>query len=364
VSCPCALVISVPLSFFGGIGGASKAGILVKGSNYLEALAKVDTVIFDKTGTLTRGTFEVIEVDCAGEQGPDELMSLAGALEAFSTHPIAMCIVSAAKNNARDGVERSLPTAENVVEVAGKGIKGTIGGHEVTLGSLDLINAEGGVVEAEGDEVPSANIKATDIAGTVINVGIDGQYAGRIILGDVVKPTSAEAIASLHAAGVSNCIMLTGDNADVAREVATELKLDDFKAGLLPQDKVNAAEELIEQTHARKANLAFVGDGINDAPVLMRSDVGVAMGAMGSDAAIEAADIVLMDDNPQNVALAMRISKKTMRIVWQNIIFALGVKFAVLILAALGIANMWMAVFADVGVCVIAILNAMRAMRI
>jgi Cd2+/Zn2+-exporting ATPase len=361
VSCPCALVISVPLSFFGGIGGASKAGILVKGSNYLEALSKVDTVIFDKTGTLTRGTFEVIEIDCADEQGPDELMTLAGALEAFSTHPIATCIVSTAKNNGEGKPERTLPTAENVTEVAGKGIKGTVNDHVITLGSFDLIDSEEKVATVA---TPSANSGAPEVAGTVINVGIDGRYAGRIILGDIVKPTSAEAIASLHAAGVSNCIMLTGDNPDVARQVSAELKLDDFKAGLLPQDKVAAAEELIEKTHAHNANLAFVGDGINDAPVLMRSDVGIAMGAMGSDAAIEAADIVLMDDNPQNVALAMRISKKTMRIVWQNIIFALAIKFAVLILAALGLANMWMAVFADVGVCVIAILNAMRAMRI
>ncbi len=351
VSCPCALVISVPMSFFGGIGGASAKGILVKGSNYLEALASTNTVIFDKTGTLTTGTFEVTSVQPAQGFTDAQVVTAAAMAEKFSTHPIAQSLARAYSNI--EGVTSNTSTVENVEEISGHGISATVDGKAVLVGNMKLM-------AREGISAPSA----TEI-GTAVYVAIDGQFAGLIYVGDTIKETSAAAISALKAAGIKNTIMLTGDRADVAQSVAKTLQLTEYHAELLPQDKVAKVEQIIAESKKEnaKSTVAFVGDGINDAPALMLSDVGIAMGAIGSDAAIEAADIVLMDDNPEKIAQTVAISRKTMRIVWQNIIFALGVKFIVLILAALGIANMWMAVFADVGVAVIAILNAMRAMR-
>lgn len=346
VSCPCALVISVPLSFFGGIGGASKLGILIKGSNYLEALSQVDTVVFDKTGTLTSGTFAVTDILIAPDvptMTKEQLLETAAAAESFSNHPIAQSIL------------RACPTPLDMTEISdgqdlsGRGVRVRYHGSEVLAGNGRLMD-ESGIAFA----TPQA-------AGTQVHVSIDGRYVGTIIIGDAIKPDAREAIEALYTEGVRRTVMLTGDQASVADAVAADLGITDVLAELLPQDKVAHVEQLIEHDSAGK--VAFVGDGINDAPVLMRADVGIAMGAMGSDAAIEAADVVLMDDRPTQVARALAIARQTMRIVWQNIVFALGVKFAVLILAALGIANMWLAVFADVGVAVIAILNAMRAMR-
>ncbi len=345
VSCPCALVISVPLSFFGGIGGASKLGILVKGSNYLEQLAHVDTVVFDKTGTLTSGTFNVVAVHPEAGVEPDELLACAAHAESFSDHPIAVSVRNAYAGNidqARVG---------DVQEESGHGVAATVDGHEVLVGNDKLMAEHGG------------SWHECDLTGTVLHVMVDGAYAGHIVIADVVKDDAAATVRSLHEAGVKKCIMLTGDRRDVAEAVGKELGLDEVHAQLLPEDKVQAVEHLLS-LEADGAKLAFVGDGINDAPVLMRADVGIAMGAMGSDAAIEAADVVLMDDKPSNIARAMRVARKTMRIVWQNIVFALGVKVAILVLAAVGLANMWLAVFGDVGVAVIAILNAMRAMRV
>jgi Cd2+/Zn2+-exporting ATPase len=351
VSCPCALVISVPMSFFGGIGGASSKGILVKGSNYLEALASTNTVIFDKTGTLTTGTFEVTSVQPAQGFTNAQVVTAAAMAEKFSTHPIAQSLARAYSNI--EGVTSNTSTVENVEEISGHGISATVDGKAVLVGNMKLM-------AREGISAPSA----TEI-GTAVYVAIDGQFAGLIYVGDTIKETSAAAISALKAAGIKNTIMLTGDRTDVAQSVAQTLQLTEYHAELLPQDKVAKVEQIIGESKKENARstVAFVGDGINDAPALMLSDVGIAMGAIGSDAAIEAADIVLMDDNPEKIAQTVAISRKTMRIVWQNIIFALGIKFIVLILAALGIANMWMAVFADVGVAVIAILNAMRAMR-
>jgi Cd2+/Zn2+-exporting ATPase len=351
VSCPCALVISVPMSFFGGIGGASAKGILVKGSNYLEALASTNTVIFDKTGTLTTGTFEVTSVHPAQGFTDAQVVTAAAMAEKFSTHPIAQSLARAYSNI--EGVTSNTSTVENVEEISGHGISATVDGKAVLVGNMKLM-------AREGISAPSA----TEI-GTAVYVAIDGQFAGLIYVGDTIKETSAAAISALKAAGIKNTIMLTGDRADVAQSVAQTLQLTEYHAELLPQDKVAKVEQIIAESKKEnaKSTVAFVGDGINDAPALMLSDVGIAMGAIGSDAAIEAADIVLMDDNPEKIAQTVAISRKTMRIVWQNIIFALGIKFIVLILAALGIANMWMAVFADVGVAIIAILNAMRAMR-
>ncbi len=343
VSCPCALVISVPLSFFGGIGGASRRGILIKGSNYLEALAQVDTVVFDKTGTLTSGTFAVTGMAAAPGFTDEQLLSLAAQAEALSNHPIALSIQKA--HSTAVDMQR---ITENE-EISGHGTKVVAGGRTILAGNSKLM-------ELNGIAPP-----ASDMAGTQVHVAVDGVYAGTITIGDAVKPDAAQAIAALHAEGVRRTVMLTGDRTAVARTTAADLGIDEVHAELLPQDKVTEVERILEADHAGK--VAFVGDGINDAPVLMRADIGIAMGALGSDAAIEAADVVLMDDQPSKIALALKIAKKTMRIVWQNIVFALGIKFAVLILAALGIANMWMAVFADVGVAVIAILNAMRAMR-
>ena len=368
VSCPCALVISVPLSFFGGIGGASRLGILVKGSNYLEALGSTETVVFDKTGTLTDGTFAVTELVCAPGVTEAELIATVAAAEAFSTHPIAQS-VRAYHENATKGVTKH-PTpvtaatcdkapdpchASDVREVSGQGVEATVDGRAVLVGNGKLMAAHG---------VP---FQATDSAGTVLYVAADGAFLGTIVIADTIKPTAAQAIADLRAAGVKKTVMLTGDRADVAASVAARLGIDEVHSELLPQDKVAEVEALLaetERTSHGKGKLAFVGDGINDAPVLTRADIGIAMGAMGSDAAIEAADVVLMNDNPNDIARAIDLARRTMRIVWQNIMFALGIKFAVLVLAAFGIANMWMAVFADVGVAVIAILNAMRAMNV
>ena len=344
VSCPCALVISVPLSFFGGIGGASRLGILVKGSNYLELLANVDTVVFDKTGTLTSGTFNVVAVHPEADVDADYLLSMAAYAEAFSDHPIAISIKQA---YAGEIDEKRIRDAH---EESGHGVRATVDEHIVLVGN-DKLMREHGITWHD-----------CELTGTILHVTVDGAYVGHIVIADVVKDDAAQTIRDLHEAGVRRCIMLTGDRRDVAEAVGKKLGLDEVHAQLLPEDKVNAVEHLLA-TEAPDAKLAFVGDGINDAPVLMRADIGIAMGAMGSDAAIEAADVVLMDDKPSNIARAMRIARKTMRIVWQNIVFALGVKALILVLAALGIANMWLAVFGDVGVAMIAILNAMRAMR-
>ena len=351
VSCPCALVISVPLSFFGGIGGASRLGILVKGSNYLEALAQVDTVVFDKTGTLTSGTFGVVGVHPADAIDSDQLLAVAAHAEAFSDHPIALSVKKAYLDEAPADSERIIDQAriEGAAEESGHGVKATVDGHAVLVGNDKLMSAHG------------ISCPDCELTGTILHVAIDGAYAGHIVIADTVKDDAAQAIADLHAAGVERCIMLTGDREEVARSVAGQLGLDEYHAQLLPGDKVEQVERILDSA---RGNLAFVGDGINDAPVLTRADVGIAMGAMGSDAAIEAADIVLMDDKPSNIARAIRVARKTMRIVHQNIVFAIGVKLLILALAAVGIANMWLAVFGDVGVAVIAILNAMRAMNV
>lgn len=351
VSCPCALVISVPLSFFGGIGGASRLGILVKGSNYLEALSEVDTVVFDKTGTLTSGTFGVVGVHPAGGIDGDQLLAMAAHAEAFSDHPIALSVKKAYLDEAAADSGRIIDQSriEDAAEESGHGVKATVDGHAVLVGNDKLMSAHG------------ISCPDCELTGTILHVAIDGAYAGHIVIADTVKDDAAQAIADLHAAGVERCIMLTGDREEVARSVASDLGLDEYHAQLLPGDKVEQVERILDSA---RGNLAFVGDGINDAPVLTRADVGIAMGAMGSDAAIEAADIVLMDDKPSNIARAIRVARKTMRIVHQNIVFAIGVKLLILALAAVGIANMWLAVFGDVGVAVIAILNAMRAMNV
>ncbi len=343
VSCPCALVISVPLSFFGGIGGASKLGILVKGSNYLEALSHVDTVVFDKTGTLTSGTFKVAAIHPEESIDPDYLLDLAAHAEAFSNHPIAIS-VKAAYSGKIDQAR-----IDEATEESGHGVSAKVDEHVVMVGN-DKLMAEHG-----------SSWHDCELTGTILHVSVDGRYIGHIVIADVVKEDAADAIRDLHAAGVERCIMLTGDREEVARAVANQLGLDEYHAQLLPGDKVERVEQIMETV---RGNLAFVGDGINDAPVLTRADVGIAMGAMGSDAAIEAADIVLMDDKPSKIALAIRVARKTMGIVRQNIVFAIGVKVLILVLAAFGFANMWLAVFGDVGVAVIAILNAMRAMRV
>ncbi|WP_442779682.1 heavy metal translocating P-type ATPase [Collinsella ureilytica] len=345
VSCPCALVISVPLSFFGGIGGASKLGILVKGSNYLEALAAVDTVVFDKTGTLTNGTFNVVAIHPEAGFDPDYVLSFAAHAEAYSDHPIALS-VKAAYSGPIDETR-----LEGVSEESGHGIVAQVDEYTVLVGNDKLMRAH------------ESHFHECNLAGTILHVSVDGRYVGHIVIADAVKEDASQAIQELKQAGIERTVMLTGDRAEVAAAVAAELKVDEVKSQLLPEDKVVEVERLLE-AEGEHGHLAFVGDGINDAPVLTRADVGIAMGAMGSDAAIEAADVVLMDDRPSNIARAIRIARKTMGIVWQNIIFALGIKLLILVLAALGMANMWLAVFGDVGVAVIAILNAMRAMRV
>ena len=345
VSCPCALVISVPLSFFGGIGGASKIGVLVKGSNYLEALSEVDTVVFDKTGTLTKGEFKVVATHPEAPFTEEALLELAAHAEAFSDHPIAISV-----REAYAGALDPKRVSDSGNE-AGHGVTATIDDKKVLVGN-DKLMAQAGVAAP-----------ACETVGTILHVALDGAYAGHIVIADVVKDDAASAIAELKAAGIRRTVMLTGDREEVAADVATKLGLSEYHAQLLPADKVERVEGLLASEDA-KHKLAFVGDGINDAPVLTRADVGIAMGAMGSDAAIEAADIVLMDDKPSNIARAIRVARKTMGIVWQNIVFALGVKLIILVLAALGLANMWLAVFGDVGVAIIAILNAMRAMNV
>ena len=343
ISCPCALVISVPLSFFGGIGGASRKGILIKGSTYLETLANTQIAVFDKTGTLTKGVFSVTAVH-PDEMTEDALLEMAAKAEVFSDHPIARSL--------REAYGRDIPadSARDVEELPGRGLKATVGGDTVHVGNHRLMEEVG------------ASWHPCHHVGTTVHAAVNGAYAGHIVISDQVKEQSAEAIASLRQAGVSRTVMLTGDSQDVADHVAKELGIDEVHAGLLPGDKVDWVEKLLAEKTGN-GSLLFVGDGINDAPVLSRSDVGAAMGAMGSDAAIEAADVVLMEDDPAKLALAIRIAQKTMRIVKENIAFALGVKALVLILGALGLANMWEAVFADVGVSVIAILNAMRALN-
>ena len=348
VSCPCALVISVPLSFFGGIGAASRKGILVKGSTYLEALSKVDTIAFDKTGTLTSGTFGVVAVHAHGGVEKDLLLSYAAHAESYSNHPIALSVVDSYSGVIdRDKIE-------NVEEISGEGVSARIDSHEVLVGS-DKLMAENGQLYHD-----------CKLVGTILHVAVDGEYLGHIIIADMMKDDAKQAIDNLHAAGVKRTVMLTGDRKEVAEAVARELGVDEVRAQLMPQDKVDAVESLLEANEGTNHNVAFVGDGINDAPVLMRADVGIAMGGMGSDAAIEAADIVLMDDKPSNIARAIRIARKTLRIVRQNIVFALAVKVVIMILALpmIGIANMWLAVFGDVGVSVLAILNAMRCLSV
>ena len=343
ISCPCALVISIPLSFFGGIGGASACGILVKGSTYLEELARTGIVVFDKTGTLTQGTFKVTGVHPADGITDEQLVEAAALAESWSKHPISLSIKAAY------GKEIDTSRVTDVEELGGHGVTAKVDGKPVAAGNARLMERLG---------LSALAVRET---GTVVHVAIDGRYAGYLLIADVVKPHSAEAIRALKAAGVRKTVMLTGDAEPVAKAVSAQLGLDEYHAGLLPGDKVDQIETLIAAKKS-KENLAFVGDGINDAPVLSRADVGIAMGALGSDAAIEAADVVLMDDDPAKIALAMRIARRTLRIVYENIVFALAVKFACLLLGAIGMASMWTAIFADVGVMVIAVLNATRAL--
>ena len=344
ISCPCALVISIPLSFFAGIGGASRSGVLVKGSNYLETLAQTSCVVFDKTGTLTQGVFAVTSVRPAG-MTEAELLEYAALAESYSGHPISKSLQKAYGKSADQN------RIGEVEEISGNGVKAVIDGKEVAVGN-DKLMKKLGVSYEESNEI-----------GTIVHVAIDGKYAGNILISDQSKPTSAEAIKSLKKAGVSKTVMLTGDRRNVAEHVAKELGLTEYYAELLPADKVTSVEKLLAEQGSHD-KLAFVGDGINDAPVLSRADIGIAMGAMGSDAAIEAADIVLMDDDPMKIVKAIKIARKCIRIVYENIYFAIGIKVICLILGALGIANMWAAIFADVGVMVIAVLNAIRALSV
>ena len=343
VSCPCALVISVPLSFFGGIGAASRRGILIKGSGYMDTLASLGTVVFDKTGTLTHGEFAVEAVHPSSFD-EHELLHLAAHVEHFTTHPIGAALRDAFPSEATDGCK-----IEDVEEIAGRGIRAKVSGRTVCVGNSKMM-------EDIGLETHNCHL-----AGTIIHVSVDGKYAGHIVINDKIKEDSAEAIASLKRLGVEKTVMLTGDREAVGKDVAERLGLDEYHAELLPADKVAHVERLIKETTEGKS-LAFVGDGINDAPVLKRADVGIAMGGLGSDAAIEAADVVLMDDHPSKIATVVRIARRTIRIARQNVVFAISVKVAVLLLAAVGLGNMWMAVFADVGVTVLAVLNAMRAL--
>jgi Cd2+/Zn2+-exporting ATPase len=344
ISCPCALVVSIPLSFFAGIGAASRAGVLVKGSSYLELLSKTETLVFDKTGTLTKGVFDVTDIH-PELISKEELLHLAAHVERYSSHPIAVSLKNAFGNET-DGCE-----VTDVEEISGRGVKAIVNGKKVYVGNAALmedINASWH--ECDGD------------FGTIIHVAIDDVYAGHILISDVIKPESLNLISSLKKNGVKNTVMLTGDKENVASKVAKELKLDEYHSELLPQDKVSKVEEIINAKSSQDSIVAFVGDGINDAPVLSRADIGIAMGAMGSDAAIEAADVVLMDDNPEKIVTAIKGSRKCLRIVYENIYFAIGVKVLFLLLGALGIANMWGAVFADVGVAVLCILNAIRCL--
>ena len=345
ISCPCALVISIPLSFFGGIGCASSNGILVKGSNYLEALSNTKYIVFDKTGTLTKGVFEVTNIEPASGFSKDELLEYAAYAESGSSHPISLSLKKAY------GKDIELSKVSDIEEISGHGVKAEYEGHKIAAGNLKLM-------KKEGIAVSSGNY-----SGTVVYVAADGKFAGVIVISDIVKPGVKEALSNLKKHGIKKAVMLTGDSASAANAVAQKIGIDEVKSELLPGDKVSQVEKLLGEKQA-KENLAFVGDGINDAPVLSRADVGIAMGALGSDAAIEAADIVLMDDDPAKISLAMKISVHTLKIVRENIIFALAVKLVCLVLGALGIANMWLAIFADVGVMVIAVINATRALKI
>ena len=344
ISCPCALVISIPLSFFAGIGGASNQGVLVKGSNYLETLAQTRTLVFDKTGTLTEGVFEVTRITPAEGFEEGRLLELAALVESASSHPISKSLQKAY------GQELDRSRVGQVEERSGAGVVAEVDGKSVAAGNDKLMN-QLGVAFQESDE-----------PGTVVHISVDGVYAGQILIADRIKPGAAEAIAQLRSAGVRRMVMLTGDHRSVAEKVAKELGIDEYYSELLPADKVTKVEELLAERSNDRDKLAFVGDGINDAPVLSRADIGIAMGAMGSDAAIEAADVVLMDDDPRKIAKAIKISRKCLRIVYQNTWFAIGVKLGCLLLGALGIANMWLAIFADVGVMVLAVLNAIRAL--
>lgn len=344
ISCPCALVISVPLSFFGGIGGASARGVLVKGSSYLEILSKVKYMVFDKTGTLTKGVFQVTQIHPVGQGKEEELLSYAAHAESYSNHPISRSLKEAY------GKEINSQSVTDVEEIGGHGVKAKVNGKVVAAGNQKLMKQL------------NLDVPEPEAVGTIVHVAVDGVYAGYILINDVIKEHSKEAIAGLKEAGIRKTIMLTGDGHKVADAVAKELGLDEVYSELLPADKVDRVEALIAEK-GENEKLAFVGDGINDAPVLSRADIGIAMGALGSDAAIEAADIVLMDDDPEKIALAMKISRKTLRIVYQNIVFALIVKAACLLLSPFGLINMWIAIFADVGVMVLAVLNATRALR-
>ncbi|WP_420537349.1 heavy metal translocating P-type ATPase [Faecalicoccus acidiformans] len=344
ISCPCALVISIPLSFFAGIGGASKAGILVKGSNYLETLSKTKIVVFDKTGTLTQGVFEVSAIH-HNLMDQEKLIEIAALAESASSHPISKSLQKAY------GKEIDRSRVSDIREISGHGIQAKVDGHEVLIGN-DKLMKENQISYIECHQT-----------GTILHMAIDQTYAGHIVIADRIKPTSKQAMQALRNCGIQKTVMLTGDIQKVAKEFAGQLGLDAFYSDLLPQDKVEKVEELLAQ-RPEKSVLAFVGDGINDAPVLSRADIGIAMGAMGSDAAIEAADVVLMDDDPLQIAKAIKISKKCLRIVYQNIVFAIGIKLACLLLGALGLANMWLAIFADVGVMVLAVLNAIRTLSI
>lgn len=344
VSCPCALVISIPLSFFGGIGGASRHGILIKGASYIDALAELDTVVFDKTGTLTHGEF-CVEAIHPDKISPEELLHLAAHVERYSTHPIAVSLKQAFGNE-DDGCK-----VENVEEIAGHGVRAVVNGHTVCVGNERMMDSVG------------AEWHKCHVVGTTVHVSIDGEYAGHIVVADRIKEDAADAIAGLHAMGISNTVMLTGDRKEVGEDVAHRVGIDDCHTQLLPADKLGILEQLLDKKK-NNTTLAFVGDGINDAPALARADVGVAMGALGSDAAIEAADVVLMDDKPSEMVTAIRIARRTLGIARQNVWFAIGVKVLVLLFAAVGLATMWMAVFADVGVMVLAVLNAMRTLRL
>ena len=344
VSCPCALVISIPLSFFGGIGGASRHGILIKGASYIDALSELDTVVFDKTGTLTHGEF-CVEAIHPDKISPEQLLHLAAHVERYSTHPIAVSLKQAFGNEA-DGCK-----VEDVEEIAGHGVRAVVNGHTVCVGNERMMDSVG------------AEWHKCHVVGTTVHVSIDGEYAGHIVVADRIKEDAADAIAGLHAMGISNTVMLTGDRKEVGEDVAHRVGIDDCHTQLLPADKLGILEQLLDKKK-KNTTLAFVGDGINDAPALARADVGVAMGALGSDAAIEAADVVLMDDKPSKIVTAIHIARRTLGIARQNVWFAIGVKVLVLLLAAVGLATMWMAVFADVGVMVLAVLNAMRTLRL
>lgn len=345
ISCPCALVISIPLSFFGGIGCASSNGILVKGSNYLEALSNTKYIVFDKTGTLTKGVFEVTNIEPASGFSKDELLEYAAYAESGSSHPISLSLKKAY------GKDIEFSKVSDIEEISGHGVKAEYEGHKIAAGNLKLMKKEG------------IAVSTGNYSGTVVYVAADGKFAGVIVISDIVKPGVKEALSNLKKHGIKKTVMLTGDSASAANAVAQKIGIDEVKSELLPGDKVSQVEKLLGEKQA-KENLAFVGDGINDAPVLSRADVGIAMGALGSDAAIEAADIVLMDDDPAKISLAMKISVHTLKIVRENIIFALAVKLVCLVLGALGIANMWLAIFADVGVMVIAVINATRVLKI